>query len=284
MKRIRQTMRAVVHGSGLRRLTPPQRVTSGTVVLGARHLSKSYGARTVLDDVSLDVRTGEVLALVGPNGAGKSTLLSILTGDTPPDRGEVTVLDRPLAAWSPAELALRRAVLPQSFTVSFPFDVVDVVHMGRAPWAAVDVDVDDDRVVADPMAATEVTALAARKFPSLSGGEKARVMLARVLAQQTQIMLWDEPTAALDIRHQESVLRIARQRAAQGDAIVVVLHDLALAAAYADQVAILSQGQIAAYGPPAEVFTAKLLSDVYSYEVEIVSHPRTGVPLVLPVR
>src|SRR5690606_25717645 len=128
MKRIRQTMRAVVHGSGLRRLTPPQRVTSGTVVLGARHLSKSYGARTVLDDVSLDVRTGEVLALVGPNGAGKSTLLSILTGDTPPDRGEVTVLDRPLAAWSPAELALRRAVLPQSFTVSFPFDVVDVVH------------------------------------------------------------------------------------------------------------------------------------------------------------
>ena len=284
MKRIRQTMRAVVHGAGLRRLTPPQRVTSGTVVLGARHLSKSYGARTVLDDVSLDVRTGEVLALVGPNGAGKSTLLSILTGDTPPDRGEVTVLDRPLAAWSPAELALRRAVLPQSFTVSFPFDVVDVVHMGRAPWAAVDVDVDDDRVVADALAATEVTALAARKFPSLSGGEKARVMLARVLAQQTQIMLWDEPTAALDIRHQESVLRIARQRAAQGDAIVVVLHDLALAAAYADQVAILSQGQIAAYGPPAEVFTAKLLSDVYSYEVEIVSHPRTGVPLVLPVR
>ncbi|WP_107491122.1 heme ABC transporter ATP-binding protein [Thermobifida fusca] len=284
MKRIRRTMRTVVHGSGLRRLTPPQRVTSGTVVLGARHLSKSYGARTVLDDVSLDVRTGEVLALVGPNGAGKSTLLSILTGDTPPDRGEVTVLDRPLAAWSPAELALRRAVLPQSFTVSFPFDVVDVVHMGRAPWAAVDVDVDDDRVVADAMAATEVTALAARKFPSLSGGEKARVMLARVLAQQTQIMLWDEPTAALDIRHQESVLRIARQRAAQGDAIVVVLHDLALAAAYADQVAILSQGQIAAYGPPAEVFTAKLLSDVYSYEVEIVSHPRTGVPLVLPVR
>ncbi|WP_173668347.1 heme ABC transporter ATP-binding protein [Thermobifida fusca] len=284
MKRIRRTMRTVVHGSGLRRLTPPQRVTSGTVVLGARHLSKSYGARTVLDDVSLDVRTGEVLALVGPNGAGKSTLLSILTGDTPPDRGEVTVLDRPLAVWSPAELALRRAVLPQSFTVSFPFDVVDVVHMGRAPWAAVDVDVDDDRVVADAMAATEVTALAARKFPSLSGGEKARVMLARVLAQQTQIMLWDEPTAALDIRHQESVLRIARQRAAQGDAIVVVLHDLALAAAYADQVAILSQGQIAAYGPPAEVFTAKLLSDVYSYEVEIVSHPRTGVPLVLPVR
>lgn len=284
MNRLRRTLRAIVHGSGLRRISPPERVPAGTVVLAARGLGRSYGSRTVLDDVSIDVRTGEVLALVGPNGAGKSTLLSILTGDSTPDRGEVTVLGRPLADWSPAELALRRAVLPQNFAVSFPFDVVDVVHMGRAPWAAVDEAEDDDRVVVEAMAATEVTALADRKFPSLSGGEKARVMLARVLAQQTQVVLLDEPTAALDIRHQESVLRIARERAARGDAVVVVLHDLALAAAYADRVAVLSEGRIAAYGPPAEVFTAKLLSDVYSYEVEIVSHPRTGVPLVLPVR
>ncbi|GAA3992625.1 heme ABC transporter ATP-binding protein [Thermobifida alba] len=284
MNRVRRTLRALAHGSGLRRISPPERVGPRTVVLGARNLGRSYGSRTVLDDVSLDVRTGEVLALVGPNGAGKSTLLAALAGDSPPDRGEVTVLGRPLAEWSPAELALRRAVLPQNFTVSFPFDVIDVVYMGRAPWAAVGGADDDDRVVADAMAATEVTALASRKFPALSGGERARVMLARVLAQQTQVVLLDEPTAALDIRHQELVLRIARERAAQGDAVVVVLHDLALAAAYADRVAILSEGRIAAYGPPAEVFTARLLSDVYSYEVEIVSHPRTGAPLVLPVR
>nr|WP_285761960.1 heme ABC transporter ATP-binding protein [Nocardiopsis ansamitocini] len=284
MNALTRSLRSLAAASGLRRGELPERGGRGATALRGTDLVKSYGTQRILDGVHLDVRLGEVLALVGPNGAGKSTLLSVLTGDVAPDSGAIEVQGRPLAEWTPAELALRRAVLPQHSAVSFPFTVVDVVHMGRAPWATTAAARDDDRVVAEAMELTDVTRFAQRRFPSLSGGERARVMLARVLAQQAQTMLLDEPTAALDIRHQELVLRIARDRARAGDAVVVVLHDLALAAAYADQVAVLSGGEIAAFGPPAEVFTAELLSDVYSYEIEILSHPRTGVPLVVPMR
>lgn len=134
------------------------------------------------------------------------------------------------------------------------------------------------------MAATEVTGFAARPFSALSGGERARAALARVLAQRAPLLLLDEPTAALDLRHQELVLRICRERAAAGDGVVVVLHDLGLAAAYADRVAVLHDGRIAADGPPAEVFEDGLLSRVYRQPVEVLPHPRTGAPLVVPVR
>lgn len=134
------------------------------------------------------------------------------------------------------------------------------------------------------MAATEVTGFAARPFSALSGGERARVALARVLAQRAPLLLLDEPTAALDLRHQELVLRICRERAAAGDGVVVVLHDLGLAAAYADRVAVLHEGRIAVHGPPAEVFEDGLLSRVYRQPVEVLPHPRTGAPLVVPVR
>ncbi|WP_433062366.1 heme ABC transporter ATP-binding protein [Dactylosporangium sp. CS-033363] len=241
------------------------------------------GGRPVLSDVDVEVRAGEVLALVGPNGAGKSTLLSVLAGDVTPDAGTVTIDGRPLGDWSALELAMRRAVLPQHHLLSFPFPVIDVVRMGRAPWSGSDVD-SDDAIVAASMESTGVSHLAARSFLSLSGGERARVALARVLAQRTSVILLDEPTAALDLHHQELVLRIARERATAGDAILVVLHDLGLAAAHADRVMILDAGRAVASGPPAEVFTPELLSDVYRHEIEVLSHPRTGAKIVLPVR
>jgi iron complex transport system ATP-binding protein len=241
------------------------------------------GAREVLRGVDVVARAGEVLALVGPNGAGKSTLLGALAADLRADSGVVRIHGRPAPEWSAPELALRRAVLPQSATLSFPFTVEEVVRMGRAPWAGASRE-DDDVAVARAMAAMEVDEFAPRPFSALSGGERARVAFARVLAQRAPLLLLDEPTAALDLRHQELVLRVCRARAHAGDAVIVVLHDLGLAAAYAHRVAILCAGRVVADGPPAEVFTGGLLSEVYRQPVEVFPHPRTGAVLVTPER
>ncbi|WP_031476560.1 heme ABC transporter ATP-binding protein [Streptomyces bicolor] len=261
---------------------PPPAANPGDTLAEAQDLHVHLGPRPVLHGVSVPVRAGEVLALVGPNGAGKSTLLSALAADLPAAEGVVRIHGRPATDWSAGELALRRAVLPQSATLSFPFPVEDVVRMGRAPHASSPAE--DDLAVAEAMAATEVTDFAVRPFSALSGGERARVALARVLAQRAPLLLLDEPTAALDLRHQELVLRLCRERARAGDAVVVVLHDLGLAAAYAHRVAILRAGRVAADGPPAEVFTERLLSEVYDQPVEVLPHPRTGDLLVAPRR
>ncbi|MEU2821182.1 heme ABC transporter ATP-binding protein [Streptomyces bacillaris] len=262
----------------------PSPVAPGSPAVEAVGLSVRLGGRQVLDAVDLTAHTGEVVALVGPNGAGKSTLLAVLAADLAPGDGHVVIGGRPATEWTAPELALRRSVLPQSAALSFPFPVEDVVRMGRAPWAGTELEDEDDTAVAAAMAATEVTRFAGRPFSALSGGEKARVALARVLAQRAPLILLDEPTAALDLRHQELVLRICRERAAAGDAVVVVLHDLGLAAAYADRVAVLHQGRIAEVGPPGEIFSDELLGEVYRQPVEVFPHPRTGAPLVVPVR
>ncbi|WEH33096.1 heme ABC transporter ATP-binding protein [Streptomyces sp. AM 4-1-1] len=262
----------------------PSPVPHGSAVAEVRALRVGLGGRPVLDGIDLTAYAGEVLALVGPNGAGKSTLLAALAADLSAESGEVRIDGRPATGWTPPELALRRSVLPQSAALSFPFPVEDVVRMGRAPWSGTDREDEDDPAVAEAMAATEVTEFAARPFSALSGGERARVALARVLAQRAPLLLLDEPTAALDLRHQELVLRICRERAAAGDAVVVVLHDLGLAAAYSDRAAVLHHGRIAVVGPPAEVFTGELLGEVYRQPVEVFPHPRTGAPLVVPKR
>ncbi|MFC9547565.1 heme ABC transporter ATP-binding protein [Streptomyces sp. NPDC056956] len=265
------------------RPAPPPAAEPGDVLVEAERVTVRLGSRDVLAGVDVTARAGEVLALVGPNGAGKSTLLSALAADLAPTAGTVRIHGRPAAAWSAPELALRRAVLPQSASLSFPFTVEEVVRMGRAPWTG-SAPGEDDAAVAAAMAATEVTPFAARPFSALSGGERARVALARVLAQRTPVLLLDEPTAALDIRHQELVLRLCRERARSGDAVVVVLHDLGLAAAYAHRVAVLCKGRVAADGPPSTLFSERLLSEVYDQPVEVFPHPRTGAVLVLPAR
>ncbi|MFJ7126865.1 heme ABC transporter ATP-binding protein [Streptomyces sp. NPDC098101] len=262
----------------------PVPAAPGTLVAEASGVRIERGRRAVLDGVGIGVRAGEVLALVGPNGAGKSTLLAALTADLAPSAGEIRIGGRPAAGWTAGELALRRSVLPQDATLSFPFPVAEVVRMGRAPWAGTVREDEDEEAVAEAMAATETGEFAGRPFSALSGGERARVALARVLAQRTGLLLLDEPTAALDLRHQELVLRVCRERAAAGVAVVVVLHDLGLAAAHADRVGVLHDGRIAVEGPPSEVLGEELLSRVYRQPVEVFPHPRTGVPLVVPVR
>lgn len=243
------------------------------------NVSVQLDGQEVLRNLSLAVTSGEVLALVGPNGAGKSTALAVLAGDVKPGAGSVWLDGKPLDEWTARETAQRRAVLLQRITLSFPFTVAEVVRMGRAPW-----DDDDEQVLAEVMDRTEMTAFAGRKFTTLSGGEQARAALARVLAQRAGVLLLDEPTAALDIRHSELVLRTAKAQAEQGSAVLVVLHDLGMAGAHADRVAVMDRGSIVADGPPEEVLTEELLSEVYRHRVEVFAHPRTGRPVVLPWR
>ncbi|WP_197363548.1 ATP-binding cassette domain-containing protein, partial [Streptomyces clavuligerus] len=199
---------------GIRRRTLPERPAPGAELAGATGLQVRLGGRAVLTGIDLTARAGEILALVGPNGAGKSTLFGALSGDLPAHRGSVRIAGRAAGAWTPAELALRRAVLPQTAVLSFPFPVAEVVRMGRAPWAGTEREDEDEAAVAEALAATGTAPFADRPFSALSGGERARVALARVLAQRTPLLLLDEPTAALDLRHQELVLRVCRERAA----------------------------------------------------------------------
>ncbi|MGW4460739.1 heme ABC transporter ATP-binding protein [Micromonospora sp. NPDC004704] len=267
-------------------MNPPPRPApvTMTVPIEVRDLRVRLGDRLVLRDVSVDVRAGELLTLVGPNGAGKSTLLAALCGDLRVAGGQIRVQGSALSAWTPGQLARRRAMLPQRTTLAFPFTAGEVVAMGRAPWAGRPEQAQDNEAIAEAMRLTEIEDLAGRPFPALSGGEQARVALARVLAQRTPILLLDEPTAALDLHHQELVLRVARARARAGDTVVAVLHDLGLAAAYADRIALLSDGRLVTDGPPERVLTADRLSAAYRHEIEILPHPRTGTPLVLPIR
>ncbi|WP_081861615.1 heme ABC transporter ATP-binding protein [Cellulomonas sp. HZM] len=255
-----------------------------SAVLRARGVRVAFGPVVVLDGVDVDVAAGELVALVGPNGAGKSTLLAVLAGDTAPTAGTVELDGVAVAAMRLDELARRRAVLLQENRLSFPFEVDDVIRMGRAPWRGTQREDDDDAVVALAAATADVAHLAARRYPTLSGGEKARTSFARTLAQEPGVLLLDEPTAALDVRHQEALLTEARSRARVGASVVVVLHDLTLAAAYADRVVVLDEGRVRGDGSPHDVLTADLLSDVYRHPIEVTRRHGTDELVVLPVR
>lgn len=251
--------------------------------LSARDATVRFGDRTILDAVSLAAEPGSLHALLGPNGAGKSTLLGLLSGDVTPASGSVTLGGRELGDWRPRDLARERAVLTQQNTVTFPFTAHQIIEMGRAPWQRTPAEDEDDAAIAEAVAQTDVAHLLQRPIQALSGGERARVALARVLAQRAPIILLDEPTAALDLRHQEDVLRIARDRARAGDAVIVVLHDLNLAAAYADRLTLLAHGSIAATGHANEVLTAERVERVYGQRVEIIDRPGRS-RLVVPDR
>lgn len=236
--------------------------------------------RWLVRGVDLAFNAGEVVALVGPNGAGKSTLLRALAGETPLSEGSVLIDGRPIETFRPRELALRRAVLPQQTLVEFAFTAREIVEMGRTARRRAG---NHEAVVTRSMARTDSFVFERRIFPSLSGGEQARVSIARVLAQETPILLLDEPTASLDLRHQETIMAIAREVAANGGIVVMIAHDLNLAAAYADRVALISKGAVVASGTPWAAFQEGLLRDVFNCDVAIARHPLRDCPLVLPV-
>ena len=253
-----------------------------TAVLAAEDLVLRVEGATLVDGVTLTVAAREVLGVIGPNGAGKTSLLRLLAGEVAPSAGRVTLGGVPLASLRPLELARRRALLPQHTLLQFAFQALDVVLMGRYPHR--DSSAEQDRAtVRLAMERTDTTHLAARLYPTLSGGEQTRVSFARVLAQETPVIMLDEPTVSLDLRHQELVMGLLRFLAGEGAAVIVVLHDLNLAARYADRLALMNQGRLAALAPTREVLRADLLSNVYQYPVTVVQHPHLDCPLVLPV-
>lgn len=240
-------------------------------------------SRWIVNDVTLEVFPGEVLALVGPNGAGKSSILATLSGDLTPSEGVATLGGKPTAGYRPLQQARLRSVLLQANSVSFPFTVEKVVAMGRSPWAGQPEEDRDHDAIQAAMDAVEIGHLTSRRFNELSGGEQARVSLARVLAQETPVVLLDEPTAALDLHHQERVMGLIRELAGQGKTVVVVVHDLTLASAYADRVALVVDGHLDAVGSPDEVITSDRISAVYRVQVEVVE-TSSGQLVVVPKR
>lgn len=239
------------------------------------------GGRMILHGIDLQVEAGSLTALVGPNGAGKSTLMRILAGDLTPAAGTVRLGGLPATGGKPREMARVRAVLPQTYNLEFGFRVREVAAMGRFPHRGGGDGRNDRGIVEQALADTEMTELADRLFTDLSAGERARAMFARVLAQQTPILLLDEPTAALDIRHRHLVMGLAQRAARRGGAVAAVVHDLNLAGEYADRVGVMNRGRMTAFGSPAETLRPDLLTGVYGRRIEVIRHPETGRRLVV---
>ncbi len=254
---------------------------SRNVALHLEGIGVTLEGASILTDVSLCVGPGEVVALVGPNGAGKSTLLGVSAGDVAASTGRVLLFGSPLSGFAAKEAARHRSVLLQEQRIAFGFRVRRVVEMGRTPWYRTTAEARDDEAVGGAIERVEIGHLVDRVYPSLSGGEKSRTSLARIIAQESPLILLDEPTSALDLAHQEQVLALVRELADAGCAVVVVLHDLSLAA-LADRVCLLNRGRVVAQGTPDDVITSELISDVYGHPVDVIDH--RGSRVVVPRR
>jgi iron complex transport system ATP-binding protein len=250
-----------------------------------RSLYVQYGLRPVLKDVSLKISKGEIIGLIGPNGSGKTTLIRAASGVLPPRSGQVIVDGKDLAGLSTQQRARLQAVVPQARSLPGDFSVRQVVFLGRTPhlgWLG-QLGEADERQVQWALERTDTLALADRRIGELSGGEQQRVLLARALAQGTPILLLDEPTTHLDLRHQALLLDLVHELAReQGLTVLMALHDLNLAAIYTDRVVLLKDGCIQAVGDPRLVFTSERLEAVYQLPLNVITHPDYGTPLVLP--
>ncbi|MCS4484388.1 heme ABC transporter ATP-binding protein [Gleimia sp. 6138-11-ORH1] len=255
-----------------------QPVSAGYAVT-AQNLAFSYGTTEILKDVTLKVKFGEVVGLLGPNGTGKSTLVALMAGDLSPANGFIKYGEKLLNDYTRKELAQTRAVMPQSTDFPFSYSVYDIVAMGRHCWEANPAL--DNEIISQSMSKTDVSHFVNRDVTRLSGGEKARVTFARVLTQKAGVVFLDEPTAALDIAHQERTMEICKELANAGHAVIAVMHDLQLAGSYCDQIALLDNGNVAAFGSPAEVLTAERLSRVYNWPIDTFTLPN-GRLVVLP--
>lgn len=253
-------------------------------LIRAEGLGYRVGPATLVAEVDLTAEGGELVGVVGPNGAGKSTLLRLIGGDLSPWTGSVALAGESLTDLPPDELALMRSVFSDTGSHDIPFTVRAVVALGRHPHRrnAANTHALDDAAVASALARTDTAHLANRTFSTLSSGERTRVSLSRVLAQETPIVLLNEPTVGLDVAHRERVMAEFRRVAASDKAVVAVLHDLNAAAHYADRLLLIASGHVVAEGTPQEVLDASLLSEVYDQPMAVVPHPFRDCPLVLP--
>jgi iron complex transport system ATP-binding protein len=253
--------------------------------LNAQSLSLGYDDRTVVTDLSVDVLDGKVTAIVGANACGKSTLLRGLARLLKPRSGEVHLDGRAVSEMSTVEVAKVLGLLPQSPVAPDGVTVADLVSRGRYPhqgWFRRWTDADHE-AVAKALEATGTADLANRPLQQLSGGQRQRVWVAMALAQDTDLLLLDEPTTFLDINHQVELLRLLRQlNQESGKTIVAVLHDLNLASRFCDHIIAMADGSIAAEGPPSEVITAELVEKVFGLACVIVPDPVAGTPIVVP--
>jgi iron complex transport system ATP-binding protein len=254
-------------------------------MLSAENLSVSLGGTQVLSDVSLTAECGAFVGLVGPNGAGKTTTLRALRATLTPDSGTVRVAGDPIAGLSSKQVSRRLASTPQATTLSFEFTVRQTVEMGRTPHLGRFDRVDDaDReAVRAAMERTDVARFADRPVTSLSGGERQRVLLARALAQETPVLLLDEPTSNLDINHAVNTLDLVADLVREGKTAIAAIHDLNLAARYCDELVLLADGEVRAAGPPGEVLRETTLADAFDAETLVTRQPGTDAPLVTPL-
>jgi iron complex transport system ATP-binding protein len=248
--------------------------------LATKALCVSLKGKPVLRDVTVDLPAGGLIALVGPNGAGKSTLLKTLAGLITPDTGHIHLDGRPLRDYVPLDRAQTIAYLPQSRVVHWPLPVRSIVALGRLPYQVVGTDsAADTAAITSAMATMDVTQFADRSVLDLSGGEQARVLMARALAQKAAILLADEPTAALDPAHQLQLLEALQRTADGGATVIVATHDLSLAARFAKIVVVMHQGRVVTASPPRDAFTSNILSDVYGIAARLADID--GVPVIV---
>lgn len=249
-------------------------------------ISLAMGSKTLVSNVNLSVRPDEVLAVLGPNGAGKSTLFKVMAGEYRHYEGAVKLSGEHIDSFSANSRAQMIAVLPQSSELAFAFSVLEVVLLGRLPHSTGRIR--DREIAHQAMQKADVAHLSESLYPSLSGGEKQRVQLARVLCQiweptplGPRYLLLDEPTSALDLSHQHHTLALARELASQDVGVMCILHDLNLAAQYADNILLLGNGKVVNQGPVKQMLTPVQISQLYQIDVDVIEHPNGGHPLVI---
>ncbi|WP_394892471.1 heme ABC transporter ATP-binding protein [Mesorhizobium sp. AaZ16] len=258
-------------------------------MIEARDVSVSIGGKQIIANVDFEIRPGELAAIVGPNGSGKTTFLRAVSGDLSYS-GAIRINGRDIAALKPWQAAAMRAVLPQATALSFPFTVREIVKLGLTGGRSGALPGEDERLPDRALARVDLEGFAGRFYQELSGGEQQRVQLARVLCQvwapvldgSPRYLLLDEPVSSLDIKHQLIIMNIARDFARRGGGVVAILHDLNLAAMFADRIFVMHRGRLAAAGSPQSVLSDELISKVFECRLKVGALPAGNTPFVLP--